>query len=192
MTNDGDEDGATWAMVTASWRTVTGISVDDVGEVVAEARLGPLGQLDEQQEGDRRRSPDDEADHVAGMAVIALAGRAVVESAIHRRRLGRGGRGVASGDRSSSCRTVPGDGGDHPQDEHRAEEQAAVAERLEQPGLPGESGARRPSRRAATPTWRGTTSRRARAGGGWRACAQSARRPRRGCCARAARRVRSG
>jgi hypothetical protein len=52
---------------------------DDVADVVADALVGPLGQLDEDGEGDDDQPPHRHADDVAGMAVVALAGRDVVE-----------------------------------------------------------------------------------------------------------------
>ena len=62
----------------------------DVGEVVAKAGVGPFGQLDEQQQHERDESPDDKVDHVARVAEVALARRAVVEGCCRaRRRRGR-------------------------------------------------------------------------------------------------------
>ena len=60
----------------------------DVGDIVAKAGIGPFGQLDEHQQHERGKPPDDEVDHVTGMAEVALARRAVVEGCCRARRHG--------------------------------------------------------------------------------------------------------
>ena len=88
----GTRMATTWAIVTASCRTVTGIRATTSATSSRSPSLVPSANSTNNDEDDRRHAPDDETDHVAGMAVVALAGREVVESAVHRQRLRRRGR----------------------------------------------------------------------------------------------------
>ena len=52
---------------------------DDVSEVVAEAGVRPLGELDEHQQHECGHAPNDEVDHVARMAEVSLARGEIVD-----------------------------------------------------------------------------------------------------------------
>ena len=137
-----------------------------------------LGDLDEQDQQHGRRAPEDHPDDVSGMAVVALARGSGVE-ADRLRAHDISGVELRGCD---SCRSVPCDCGDDPQDQHGSDEHAAIAEHVEQARLAGDLQALRRRRRAATTRGSGTKRRRRRAATGSPTCGRSADCPRRRCC----------
>ena len=82
----GDSDGE---LTDGLWDQPGGLA-----EILAQTGVRALRQLDEQDQGDRRHAPGDDADDVAGVAVVPLAGRSFVEARLLRRRRGRPSAGV--------------------------------------------------------------------------------------------------